>query len=209
MGILLGFGRRASSHATVLAALALVVALGSGPLYGQASTATITGTVRDATGAVMPDADLELTNIETGTSQSSVSNSVGNYNFLNILPGTYTLGAVKEGFRTAAVQPFTLQVNQTATFDLTMEVGAVTESVTVEALGAAVQSQTSEIGGVVAEPLLVRLVHSPSHSDDALGHRQHRQRGVDDVELDDVASGLCREERFALDSDADGRRHHH
>lgn len=157
MGILPELRRQASSRATALAALALVLSLGTGPLYGQASTATITGTIRDGTGAVIPDAELELTNAETGTTQRSASNSVGNYSFLNILPGTYTLGASKEGFRTAAVELFTLQVNQTATFDIAMEVGAVTESVTVEALGAAIQSQTSEIGGVVAERQVVDL----------------------------------------------------
>jgi len=49
------------------------------------------------------------------------------------LPGSYTLGATKDGFRPAAVEPFTLQVSQTATFDIMLEVGAVTETFTVEA----------------------------------------------------------------------------
>lgn len=138
-------------------AIALLTIAGSLPLHAQTSSAAITGTIRDATGAVIPDAELELTNIETGTMLHSVSNAVGNYNFLNILPGMYTLGATKEGFRTAAVEPFTLQVNQTATFDIVFEVGSVTETLTVEALGAQIQSQTSEIGNVVTERQVVDL----------------------------------------------------
>ncbi|MDE0105779.1 MAG: carboxypeptidase-like regulatory domain-containing protein [Bryobacterales bacterium] len=130
---------------------------GSLEVHAQTSSAAITGTIRDETGAVIPAADLELTNIETGITLRSASNSVGNYNFLNILPGSYTLGATKDGFRTAAVEPFTLQVNQTATFDIVLEVGAVTETFTVEALGAQIQSQTSEIGNVVAERQVVDL----------------------------------------------------
>lgn len=122
----------------ILALLAIGGQLG---LDAQTSTATITGTIRDTTGAVVADAELELTNVETGTSHRSVSNSVGNYNFLNLLPGTYTLGAAKEGFRAAAVEPFTLQVNQTATFDLALEIGAVTETITVQALGAQIQTR--------------------------------------------------------------------
>ena len=139
------------------AVLALLVIAPLPRLDGQTSTATITGTIRDTTGAVVADAELELTNVETGTSHHSVSNSVGNYNFLNLLPGTYTLGAAKEGFSAAAVEPFTLQVNQTATFDLALEIGAVTETITVQALGAQIQSQTSEIGNVVAERQVVDL----------------------------------------------------
>ncbi|MDE0103814.1 MAG: carboxypeptidase-like regulatory domain-containing protein [Bryobacterales bacterium] len=130
---------------------------GSLQVQAQTSSAAITGTIRDEAGAVIPDADLELTNIETGITVGSASNSVGKYNFLNILPGSYTLGATKDGFRPAAVEPFTLQVNQTATFDIVLEVGAVTETFTVEALGAQIQVQTSEIGNVVAERQVVDL----------------------------------------------------
>ena len=144
--------RAAAGLALLLLAIATTV-----PVQAQTSTAAITGTIRDASGGVIPDAEMELTNIETGTMLHSASNTVGNYSFLNVLPGTYTLGATKEGFRTAAVEPFTLQVNQTATFDITLEVGAVTETFTVEALGAQIQSQTSEIGNVVAERQVVDL----------------------------------------------------
>ena len=65
---------------------------GSLQVQAQTSSAAITGTIRDETGAVIPAAGLELTNIETGITVRSASNSVGNYNFLNILPGSYHAG---------------------------------------------------------------------------------------------------------------------
>ena len=148
---------RSRAYWAAVAAVVLLAVAGGVPAHAQTSTAAITGTIRDATGAVVPDVEMELTNIETGTLVHSVSNTVGSYNFLNILPGMYTLGATKEGFQTAALEPFTLQVNQTATFDITLEVGAVTQTYTVEALGAQIQSQTSEIGNVVAERQVVDL----------------------------------------------------
>ena len=126
-------------------------------VLGQVSTASINGTVRDSTGAVIPEAELTLQNVETGISRRAVSNSVGNYAFLNLTPAIYTLQAGKEGFRTGTVEPFTLGVNQTATFDLALEVGAVTETVTVEAIGAQIQSSTSELGTVVGQQQVIDL----------------------------------------------------
>ena len=123
----------------------------------QVSTATINGTVRDATGAVVPESDLVLQSVETGIERRSVSNSVGVYTFVSITPGIYVLSATKEGFRTSSLQPFTLAVNQTATFDFALEIGAVAETVTVEAVGAEVQSSTAELGSVMAENQVVDL----------------------------------------------------
>ena len=138
-------------------ALACALVLSQGIASAQVSTASINGTVRDTTGAVIPEAELTLENVETGISRRAVSNSVGNYALLNLTPGIYTLQVGKEGFRTGAISPFTLDVNQAATFDLTLEVGAVTETVTVEAIGAQVQSSTSELGTVVGQQQVADL----------------------------------------------------
>ena len=79
-----------------------------------------------------------------------MSNSAGNYVFLSITPGQYTLRAEAPGFEVSKA-PFTLEVNQTATFDLSMQVGTVQQTLTVETSGELVQSATSELGAVVAE----------------------------------------------------------
>jgi hypothetical protein len=126
-------------------------------VYGQLSTASINGTVRDATGSLVPDAAVVLRNLETTVERRTLSNDAGNYVFLNIPPGNYTLEASKAGFSTNRLSQFTLAVNQTATFDFTLSVGAVEQSVNVEAVGAEVQSSTSELGAVVARQQVVDL----------------------------------------------------
>ena len=150
-------GSKHKSFGFMALALTCALVLSHGIASAQVSTASINGTVRDSSGAVIPEAELTLENVETGISRRAVSNSVGNYALLNLTPGIYTLQVGKEGFRTGAIAPFTLDVNQTATFDLTLEVGAVTETVTVEAIGAQVQSSTSELGTVVGQQQVTDL----------------------------------------------------
>ena len=127
------------------------------PAASQVATAHINGVVRDTSDAVIPQAELVLGNVETGVERRAVSNEAGNYVFLNLPPGPYTLQASKEGFRTSIIEPFVLAVNQTATFDFSLEVGAVTESITVTAAGAQLQSSTAELGTVIEQRRVLDL----------------------------------------------------
>lgn len=141
-----------------LAALALAVLIAIAPsAHAQISTATVNGTVRDATGAVVPGAEVSISNVETGVEQQAESNSAGVYRFSNLQPGLYTLSCASSGFQTAVVNPFSLVVNQTATFDFALEVGAVTETVTVQASGAQLQASSAELGSAVTEKQVVDL----------------------------------------------------
>ena len=148
---------------SVRGALHLAVALGcallvvAGIAFGQASSSAVNGTVTDQQGAVVPGTEVLLTSVETGIERRAETNAVGRYVFVSIPPGYYTIEASSEGFRTAAIEPFVLVVNQTATFDIVLEVGAVTESVTVEAIGAQVQSSSSELGTAMTEQQVVDL----------------------------------------------------
>ena len=138
-------------------ALACLLASSAGVAFGQASSSAVNGTVTDQQGAVVPGTEVVLTSVETGIERRAETNAVGRYVFVNILPGYYTIEGSAEGFRTAAIEPFVLVVNQTATFDIVLEVGAVTESVTVEAIGAQVQSSSSELGTAMTEQQVVDL----------------------------------------------------
>ena len=140
-----------------ISALSLALGTLSSPLSAQLSTASINGTVKDATGAVVPGASITLANVETGVQRTVESNSVGNYAMLSIQPGVYTLEAQADGFRTSAISDFRLAVNQTATFDFALEVGALAEQVTVEAVTVDLQSSTAELGSVVAEKQVLDL----------------------------------------------------
>ncbi len=115
----------------------------------QVSTAALNGTVTDSTGAVVPEASLLLRNTETGVETRTTTNAQGVYAILNILPGKYTLEAGKPGFSSSKLEAFALVVNQRSVFDFHLEVGRVQEAVTVEAVGAQLQSATAELGSVL------------------------------------------------------------
>jgi len=139
-----------SSKLGLIAALILLVAFPSAS-WAQRSAAAINGTLRDTTGAVIPQALISLTNTQTNVTQTTLTNATGEYVILNILPGTYIMKASKEGFQTVSQPAFTLQVNQTTTFDFTLPVGATTQTVTVQAAAAGIETSTAELGSVVVQ----------------------------------------------------------
>jgi len=117
--------------------------------WAQRAAAAINGTVRDPTGAVIPQATITLTNTQTNVAQTVVTDGAGEYIILNIFPGTYVLRASKQGFETVTHPDITLQVNQTTTFDFALPVGATTQTVKVQAQAAAIETSTAELGSVV------------------------------------------------------------
>jgi hypothetical protein len=121
------------------------------------STAAINGTVRDSSGSIIPAADVVLTNTQTNVERRTVTNDVGIYVFLNIIPGEYRLQASKASFKTSKQSAFTLAVNQTATYDFTLDVGEITQEVTIEAVGAELQASTAELGAVVGQQQVTDL----------------------------------------------------
>src|SRR6266436_3635960 len=121
------------SHFVVI--LALSLGLLQGNLYAQLSSAAVTGVVRDASGSVVAGVKLVLTNIDTTVKHTAESNSAGNYVFLSITPGNYSLEATAPGFQTTQMSRFTLAVNQTATIDVGLQVGTVQQTLTVQAAG--------------------------------------------------------------------------
>jgi len=123
----------------------------------QQASATINGTVMDSSGAVVDGAEVTLINSQTGVSRSTVSNSAGNYVFVDVLPSTYSMKVVKEGFSTLAQSDFTLYVNQTATFDFHLTLGSTQQSITVEAAAVAIQASTAELGTVINEQSVNQL----------------------------------------------------
>lgn len=132
-------------------ALAAILAVLTVPCLAQVSTASVIGTVVDPAGAIVPNAAVNLANIATGVDRRSTTNGAGAYAILNVAPGDYVLSASAPGFRTAKLAQFTLVVNQTARFDLKLEVGEMQSSVTVEATTTVIQTATSELGAAVSE----------------------------------------------------------
>jgi len=145
----------------VLAVVVFVIALGILPAFAQAptaSTAVVQGTVSDATGAVIPGAEVSLTDTATNISRTTTTNSSGFYVFSSVLPGVYRLAIKAEGFRQAILASLKVDVAKSHLVNVTLEVGAVAETVEVTA-GAGVELQTSDatVGGVVGGEALLRM----------------------------------------------------
>jgi len=115
--------------------------------WGQ--TAQITGTVTDATGAAVPNAQISATNTETGVSRPSVTNEAGNYLITALFPGPYQVTASAPGFKQMRRESLTLAVEQVARLDFRMEVGETKESITVESTAVILDAANSTIGTVV------------------------------------------------------------
>src|SRR5262245_4801416 len=94
----------------------------------QTVTATLVGTVTDATGAVVAGAGVTLAQAATDFNRTVQTDGNGNYTFTLLKPGAYRLTAEKQGFKRADVSDFQLQVDQTARIDIAMAVGSVTET---------------------------------------------------------------------------------
>jgi hypothetical protein len=132
------------------ATLILAVALAGGmPAWGQLSSATVTGTVRDPATGVVPNATIILRNVGTSVERRAVSNSTGDYSLTNVPPGQYTMETSAPGFKTDRVAEFQLAVSQTATINITLEIGQTEQSVEVQAVATQVEAATSELGSVV------------------------------------------------------------
>ena len=115
--------------------LMIVLAIVSLATYalGQETRATLTGRVTDSTGAVVPNAHIDIVNINTGATTIVRSNEAGVYNAPYLLPGTYKMTAQRSGFKTYVHTGLVLQTEQTITENIVLQVGTVSESVTVSA----------------------------------------------------------------------------
>ncbi len=123
----------------------------------QTATGQITGTVRDSSGAVLPNAKVTVTNQGTRVTRDTVSTDSGDYTFTLLPVGTYTVSAEQKGFSKAEQSDIRLNVDQVQRVDLTLSVGATTETVTVQAPAVAVETETSSIGQVVNERQVTQL----------------------------------------------------
>ena len=119
-------------------------------MWGQATaTSQIGGTVRDSTGLAVPGAKITATQSATGLTRSAVSNAEGSYVITNLPAGPYSLEVDKEGFTKYVQSGIVLQVSSNPTIDVVLNVGAVTQQVSVEANAAMVESHSTGIGTVV------------------------------------------------------------
>jgi hypothetical protein len=135
----------------------LVLFLLAGVLAAQFTTASLSGTVRDSTGAVVPDARVSVRNTETGFAQTVSSDATGSFLFSRLPLGNYELRVEKQGFTSYVQSGIQLTVDRMATQNVTLQVGAVTEQVTVQAEAELIQTRTAAAGQLVDQKRIVEL----------------------------------------------------
>ncbi len=138
----------------IIVALCLALCV---PMIAQYTTASLGGTVADATGAVVPGAKVTARNVGTGLTNSVTSGPTGGYLFPTLPVGSYELTVEKDGFSTYLQSGITLTVNQAATQNVTLQLGRIAEQITVEAEVELITTRTATAGQLVGEKPIVEL----------------------------------------------------
>ena len=123
----------------------------------QMNAGTILGMINDPTGAAGADAQITVTNVGTSISQRTITDPTGNYVVPYLIPGVYEVSAEKEGFKKIIRAGITIQVDQKARVDLTLQLGAVTDRIEVTGEATLVKAESSEQAQVVNSQQMVGL----------------------------------------------------
>jgi hypothetical protein len=142
---------------TCLLLFAFTVFLAPCLSFGQTLNASLTGTVTDASGAVVPGVAVTATNTATGISTKTTSGPAGIYNLPSLPAGTYTVSFQKEGFTQSVVNGVILQVDQAATLDTALKVGSTAQSIEVTTQVPIVNTESASVGTVIDTTQVVDL----------------------------------------------------
>ena len=138
-----GSSARTRCYALVFA-LIVGSGVGGGAVWAQTYQAAMRGVVKDSQG-VIPGVEVTLINEATNAVRSVTTNEVGEYSFPSVLPGTYTVRAALAGFRTEERTGLPIATQQTLTMDFTLEVGALSEQITVRAEAPVVERASASV----------------------------------------------------------------
>jgi hypothetical protein len=168
--------KRLQRSALRVCALGLLSALAG---FAQFDTATVLGSIRDGSGSAIQGSVVTLESLRTGVRLSTSTDDQGNYQFLTVRIGEYRVTAEAPGFKQAVAPGFTVTVNARQRVDLTLEVGAVTETVTVSDAVAQLETDTSSRGTVVGSRQIVNLpLNGRAYADLALLAPGVRRSGI-------------------------------
>jgi hypothetical protein len=156
-----GFSLLGTASNTRLLCGALVLALcclvGAPRSQAQRDTGTILGGVKDTSGAVVPDAKVTVKDVDRGIKFVTTTDASGEYVASPLHIGRYTVTVEKAGFKTAVTGPWTLNVQDRLRLDVNLELGAVTQTVTVTSREPQLETATSSLGAVVGSRTLTTL----------------------------------------------------
>jgi len=117
--------------------------------FGQETRATLSGTITDPSGAAVAGANVQMVNVQTGVESRTESNEVGQYRFLFVNPGSYTLTVTQPGFRTLTRESVILVTGQAGTMDLTLQLGTQADTIVVNDHAPLLEAEKADRGMVV------------------------------------------------------------
>src|SRR5947208_5579333 len=148
--------RTARYRIRILLTLTMVAGAASSG-FAQITSASLSGTVKDQTGAVLPGVDVGVKNVETGETRSAVTDAGGLYTVTGLRPGKYQARASLQGFATVVESGITLVVAQQAALNITLTIGATAETLTVIGASPLVDTQSAAMSAVVTEKTIEQL----------------------------------------------------
>jgi hypothetical protein len=151
-----------SIRALRLSLLCLVVASFLVTIFAQPANAqglygSVTGTVTDQTGAVVPGAQVTITNDATGLKRQATTDGIGVYRVLDLPQGTYTIEVSASGFKPLKKTNVGMRIGQVNLQDLQLEVGGVTQEITVTGTAAVLQTQKADVHTTISSFAIVNL----------------------------------------------------
>ena len=146
-----------SHQSRALRSLSLLVLWIACRAFAQFSAATVTGVVQDSSKAGITDAKLKLINTQTGTENDSNTDQEGGFLLPGVIPGTYTLQIERDGFATTQVNGISLNAGTTKNLLIRMKIGAVTETVNVDASGLTLNRTNATVSTVVDRKLIATV----------------------------------------------------
>src|SRR5262249_50858609 len=138
-------------------AIFILIAMGTCLSFGQTATSTILGTVKDTSGALVPGVSITVKHTETGLTRTAISSEIGDYNVPLLPVGAYELTTAMPGFKQQVRSGINLVVGQQAVINLTLEVGAPAEQVTVTEEAPLVNTTLSSTSGLITEQQIKEL----------------------------------------------------
>ena len=157
-GIVRGLSIASNLITSIFTLALLLTCLSIGPAaFAQSTTADLTGTVTDNTGAAIPNASVTLTNLGTREVRTAQTTGAGDYTFTLLNPGTYSVKVKEKGFKTFVVPAVSLAASDRAREDAKLEIGAATQTVEVTGQAPALQTDSSVLTSTVTEQAVQNL----------------------------------------------------
>lgn len=148
-----GFLMSLSRNTSLLLLIGLAATLFAMGGFGQVTDGNLVGIIYDASGGIVQDASVEARNTATGVAAETKSDQGGAYRFNNLPVGSYSILVSSAGFASAEIKDLSVELNKTATANVTLSIGTATQSVEVVASSSLIDTTTAQIGNIFASRL--------------------------------------------------------